>query len=163
LTSLQELRELEFSKNDLEKIYAANYRQGNQGYAQRFLAHVVSVEPPPEIAASLRTIRWKVDNASGLLEPKHYQHVKISSLAERKVLAVPHAALLDSKVKAVYVWNEGVLQLRQIETGATDGEYVEIRSGLASDEIVVVSGKEGLRDGLKAQITVKGGGADGKK
>lgn len=156
--------ELAVSKRDLDKIYATGYGEGNKGQQQRFLARIVSVEPPPEIDAAMRTIRWNVDNASGLLEPKRYQDVKIFAIRERKSLAIPKNALLENRNDVVYVWHQsdGRLELRKITTGAADGNYVEVFAGLQPEEIVIVSGKEGLSDGMKAEVNVKGGAADGQ-
>lgn len=156
--------ELAFSKRELDKIYATGYNEGNKGAQQRFLARIVSVEPPPEIEAAMRTIRWSVDNSSGLLEPKRYQDVKIFAIKERKNLAIPKSALLENRHDAVYVWHpsDGKLELRKIATGAADGNYVEVFAGLQPGEIVIVSGKEGLSKGMKAEVNVKGGAADGQ-
>ena len=112
----------------------------------------------------MRTIRWSVDNSSGLLEPKRYQDVKIFAIKERKNLAIPKSALLENRHDAVYVWHpsDGKLELRKIATGATDGNYVEVFAGLQPGEIIIVSGKEGLSNGMKAEVNVKGGAADGQ-
>lgn len=156
--------ELLFNDRDLEKIYATSYGEGNQGEKQRFLAKIVSVEPPPEIEAVMRTIRWNVDNASGLLEPKRYQDVKIFAVRERQSLSIPKAALLENRNNVVYVWHpeDGRLELRKIITGAADGSYVEVFSGLQPDEIVIVSGKEGLKDGMQAEVKLRGGAESGQ-
>lgn len=157
-------RQLQISKSDLDKIYKNGYKEGNKGSAEHFDVRITAIYPPPEVNASMRTVTWEIDNSSGLLEPRHYADVKIFDLSERQALAIPKAALLDNKKNSVYVWKqpEGKLELRKIETGASDGNYVEVRSGLTADEIVITSGKEGLRDGLKTDVELKDGAADEK-
>lgn len=152
--------ELIFDKNDLDKVYATGYKKGNKGADQRFGVSVIAVDPSPKVAANMRTIRWEVDNTSGLLEPKRYQNVKVMAIRERQGLTIPQTALLDNKKDTVYVWKptegkEGKLELRNIIIGATDGKYVEIFSGLAADEIVIISGKEGLSDDINVEVEVR--------
>lgn len=149
--------ELQFSKSDMDKIYATRYKEGNQGAGQKFMAQIVSVEPPPEIEAQMRTVQWKVDNRSGLLEPKRYQDVKIFASQERKGLTIPKSALIENEDDMVYVWKADAkkLELRSITTGSTDGKYVEVFSGLAADEIVIVSGKEGLNETVTVEVEVR--------
>lgn len=151
--------QFQISRSDWEKIYATGYKKNNRGVEQLFEAKIVGVEPPLTVPAALRTIHWEISNTSGSLEPKRYLDVRILAATERKVLAIPKDALIDSKSKSVYVWSqpEGVLELRSIETGATDGQYVEVMSGLTQGDIVVVSGKEGLSNGLKVELGLKGG------
>ena len=107
----------------------------------------------------MRKVTWLVDNSSGLLEAKRYQDVKIFSLNEKHCLAVPEQAMIDARRDSVYVWHpENVeLELRKIVSGVTDGSYIEVVEGLKPDEIVVISGKDGLADGMKATVELRGG------
>lgn len=155
--------ELSVEQGDLEKIYSGSYGGSNRGYAQTFNAHIVKVEPPVGQAASLRSVSWEVDNSSGLLEPKRYQQVRFQETAERRVLAVP-AKAVDAKRSSVFVWtSEGKLAERKVIIGASDGSYTEVQSGIQLGEIVVVSGREGLASGMKAEISIEGGISDGAK
>lgn len=147
--------ELQFSESDMEKIYATGYKAGNMGQNQRFKARITSVDPPKSVIAAMRKVSWSIDNSSGLLEPKRYQNVKIKAIRERSGLTIPKTALFEGE--KVYVWQQpgGVLELRQIQTGGTDGKYVEVMDGLQEGEIVIVSGKEGLSVGLQVEVDVR--------
>lgn len=155
--------ELSFVPGDMEKIYSGSYGGSNRGYQQTFKAGIVLVDPPAAQAASLRKISWEVDNSSGLLEPKRYQEVRFQELTEREVLAVPSKAV-DNIKKSVFVWSEGgTLEERKVNLGASDGNYTEIISGVKENEIVVVSGREGLQNGMQAEVTIERRSADAKK
>ena len=120
-----------------------------------FRAVVTEISPPPSEPAAYRNLRWRVENGAGLLEPQTYDSVNIEAEAGRHALAVPLEALIDSHVKEVFVVTaENKLERRRIEAGADDDKYVEILSGLAEGEIVVVSGKEGLEEGLNVKVTL---------
>lgn len=146
--------QVKFSQSDLETIYPVNYKEGNKGDMQLFDAKIVNVEPTPDIPADRRIIYWEIDNTYGLLEPKLYQNVKMYAQEEHKGLVVPLTALIDNR-NAVYVWNaDGSLELRNVTLGITDERYVEITSGIVEGDIVIVSGKDGLSDGTKADVTI---------
>ena len=151
--------ELVFSKRDLEKIYDTGFNVGNKGEGERFTARIVEVVPPPEAPAVIRKVYWSVDNSSGLLEPRRYHDVQLSAIRERTGLTIPKKALLDDSNNTVYVWDESSkrIKIRNVSSGPTDGNYVEIFDGLREGEIVIVSGKEGLNDGQKANVKMIGG------
>lgn len=148
--------ELTFAQKDMEKIYNGSYSGSNRGYEQTFTAQIINVEPPLAQAAALRRVQWEVDNSSGLLEPKRYQQVRFQEAAERDVLAVP-AVAVDSNQGSLFVWRkDGVLEERKVVVGASDGSYTELLSGVEPGEIVIVSGRQGLKSGLKATVTIRG-------
>ena len=39
-----------------------------------------------------------------------------------------------------------------------DGQFIEVLEGLKEGEVVVTSGMEGLKDGMRATVKVQGGG-----
>ena len=100
----------------------------------------------------MRNILWQVDNSSGLLEPQTYGGVSFHSKRSHGALTVPLAAMADSEHKSVFVAKDGTIERRPVQTGADDGTYIEILSGLSEGEIVVTSGMEGLTDGAQAEI-----------
>lgn len=69
------------------------------------------------------------------------------------VLLVPGAALLQNpRGAAVYVVSDGKAALRAVERGGTFDGRVEITSGLAAGDSVVVAGNTMLRDGAQVRI-----------
>ena len=138
-----------------QKAYSTSFESGNQGAEGSFRAVVTEISPPPSEPAAYRNLRWQVDNGAGMLEPQTYDSVNIEADAGRRALAVPLDALIDSHENEVFVVTaENKLERRQIKAGADDDAYVEILSGLAEGEIVVVSGKEGLEEGLNVKVAL---------
>lgn len=143
---------LAFASEDLQKIYAGRYG-GLSG--QGVTAHVISADPPAAAAASLRSVTWEIDNSSGLLEPKLYQNVSFRSLRQTEALAVPLQAV-DMRQGTVFVWQQdGALVRRRVRTGVSDGSFIAISSGLEEGEIVVTSGREGLQEGMQAEVVIE--------
>ena len=136
-----------------EKTYAAGYRS-NSGETVFDIA-VIAVDPGPAVASAYRNVTWQVDNRTGLLEAGIYHGVNIVNRLPRRVLAIPRTALLSDRENAVFTVDEAQrLTLRTIQTGVRDATHVEVVGGLSTGEAVVTSGKEGLTEGAKVQISL---------
>jgi RND family efflux transporter MFP subunit len=150
--------DLVFRSKDFKKVYDANYAAGNLGSSQRFTAYISEIIPPLSEPASMRNVVWQADNRSGLLEPHTYGGVSLQSRTGHEGLAIPLAAMTDNSHNRVYVTDGETIEERKVKTGTDDGSYIEIIDGLSEGEIVVTSGAEGLRDGMRATVKVQGGG-----
>ena len=152
--------ELVFSNKDFKKVYDTNYAAGNLGSSQKFTASIAEITPPLSEPAAMRNVVWQADNRSGLLEPQTYGGVSLQSRTGHDGLAVPLAAMADNSNNRVYVAKgDDTIEERKVKTGTNDGSYIEILEGLTEGEIVVTSGTEGLRSGMRATVKVQGGGA----
>jgi len=151
--------ELSFTSSQiLRKAYDTEYAAGNRGDAEIFSVHVRDIMPPLNEPATLRKIVWEVDNRVGLLEQQAYSGAILKSSRSRKLLAVPLDAMIDSKHNAVFVLTpQDTIERRAVKTGADDGEYIEILTGLKEGETVITSAAEGLEDGMKVTVTLIGG------
>lgn len=145
--------EIIFNDSDFPKVYHTSYEPGNEGKEQKFIATVTLITPPLSEAATIRTIRWSIDNRTGLLEPQTYGGVSFRLTNGQSSLAVPLSAMADTVRSEVFVVRQdGTLEKRSVQTGADDGKYVEILSGVSAGEIVVTSGTKGLTDGVKVDV-----------
>lgn len=151
--SLNDKASLKFSKNALQKAYDTEYASGNQGVLENIEAKLVEITPPLNEPAAMRRIVWEVDNRARVLEPLTYNDVSIISQNPHKCIAIPLNALTENK-SAAYTVNNGIVKKKQIKTGATDGEYIQIISGLELGDIVVVGNFEGLSDGTKVNVVL---------
>ena len=147
--------ELSFSGRILRKAYDTEYASGNRGGEQIFLARLLEITPSLNEPAGLRKIVWEVDNRVGLLEQQTYTGGVLRSSRSIRLLTVPIAAMLDTNRSAVFVvTSANTLERRAVTTGADDGTYVEILSGLREGETVVTSAAEGLENGMKVTVTI---------
>ena len=153
---------MSFTNNQiLRKAYDTEYAAGNRGDAQVFDVVVTEIMPPLNEPASMRKIVLEIDNRVGLLEQQAYSGAVLISNTTRKFLTVPLAAMTDSNRSAVFVVTpENTLERREVKTGADDGTYVEILWGVREGETVVTSASEGLKEGMKVELTLMEG--DGK-
>ena len=113
------------------------------------------MKPPIAVPSFRRYLVWEIDNHTGILESGLYNDTKISMEAKRHVLAIPRISIENEAEPEVWVKNAaGVIEVREIETGIKDEKYIEVRSGLQENDILIVSGHEGLLPGMK--VVVKG-------
>lgn len=91
--------------------------------------------------------------SGGLLQPGMFGRVKIDYDQRADALVVPRVALLDDEGDpAVYTIKNGKAMRAPVKLGYIDGQWAEIRSGLAEGAQVVVAGKTALRDGTLVQV-----------
>lgn len=131
--------------------------------ASATLRPYASVGPPLEgvvsrVANSLevatRTMRAEIDldNADGRLVDGMYMHLRLAVDVRPDVLTLPAAALLHESGKAfVYVVADGVAEKRALVLGLDDGIDVEVQSGLAAHEAVVVVGMALISPGARVR------------
>lgn len=71
---------------------------------------------------------------------------------QKSALLVPAAAVLErGQLSGVYVVKEGILHFRLVKTGVRSGDQVEILSGLAAGETIVVGGFEQAVSGARVE------------
>ncbi|MEP6534053.1 MAG: efflux RND transporter periplasmic adaptor subunit [Bryobacteraceae bacterium] len=100
-----------------------------------------------KVQSSSRTMETEVDVANGslVLVPGMYAEVNLTMERRDKALAIPAAAVGESKVMVVTAGN--TLQLRPVELGIETANFVEVRSGLQEGEMVVIGNTGGLQVG----------------
>ena len=149
--------QLTISGNEgLHKSYGANLASGNQGDNQTFRVKVEKITPELSEPATMRQVIWQIDNRVGLLEPGAYSKVVLHSDLPHKCLAIPVGAFVNEGMDQVAVVDEdGRLAMRYVETGITDGKYIEIRSGLVAGDTLITSDTEGIDEGTQIEIVLE--------
>jgi RND family efflux transporter MFP subunit len=71
-------------------------------------------------------------------------------------VTIPREALVgSSRDSKVYVVNNGIANIRDIEVGLEFGTKLQVLSGLSEGETVIVSGQSNLKDGYKVTVVTK--------
>ena len=68
--------------------------------------------------------------------------------AEPAVLIPARAVVTEAGVSRVFVIKDGRAEQRLVQTGQTEGDLIEVKSGVAADEQVATSKLEQLSDGI---------------
>lgn len=87
-------------------------------------------------------VRATVDNKDGLLKPEMFANVTIYSASDHPAVAVPKQALIyeGDQVRVWIAHEDRSIELRQIRTGLTNGNLVEVTDNLKPGEKVVTKG-----------------------
>ncbi len=119
-----------------------------------FIGRVVQKNPAVSSISRTFTAEIEVPNPQLLLRPGMFARVRIK-IGQGQGIIIPESALVPlpgSNVNYVFVVKDGVAQRRNITIGRKfDGE-VEVLSGVAENEQIVVSGQTRLADGVKVNI-----------
>jgi membrane fusion protein, heavy metal efflux system len=87
-------------------------------------------------------VRATIDNKDGLLKPEMFASVTIYTGGDHPSVGVPKQALIyeGEHVRLWVAHDDQSIELREIETGLTNGDLVEVRSNLKTGEKVVTKG-----------------------
>ena len=107
-------------------------------------------------------LRAQFANDAKTLFPNQFVNVRLLVDTHKDVTVMPTAAIQRGAPGTfVYLVNsDNTVSVRPVVLGVTDGNRVEVRSGLAPGDLVVIDGADKLRDGTKISMGTE---ADGSK
>ncbi|MBC8032121.1 MAG: efflux RND transporter periplasmic adaptor subunit [Pyrinomonadaceae bacterium] len=116
---------------------------------KNFSGRVARISPNVTPTSRTMTVEAEIENGSGALKPGQFATVRIlQSRAEPAVLVPSRAVRTESGVSRVFVIKDGRAQERLVQLGQSEGDLVEIKGGVAADELVATSNIEQLGDGM---------------
>jgi membrane fusion protein, multidrug efflux system len=124
------------------------------------------VYPDVRISAKVTNIGLRADNAFNYDVEIETPNPKATPLragmhakavlefnAKRQGMTLPRKAIAGSlQEPKVYVVTDSTVALRSITLGAVYGDKVEVRSGIKTDEKIVIAGQLNLSDGVKVAV-----------
>ena len=120
-----------------------------------------------QIDPSTGTSRLKAtfDNSDGVLFPNQFVNCRLL-LDTKRGATIVSAPALQRGPQGTFVYvvtPQSTVEARPVTLGITEGDDVEIASGLKPGETVVVEGQDKLQDGSKVQVSMSGPGATGRR
>lgn len=121
-------------------------REGRQRLA---LGRVLTIDNAIDPATGTVRVKAEFPNEDETLFPSQFVNVRLLLDVRRDATLVPSGAVQHgTNGPFVYVVKPGdVVELRPVTPGPVEGEETSLESGLATGEIVVVDGAQGLRTG----------------
>ncbi|HSP35393.1 MAG TPA: efflux RND transporter periplasmic adaptor subunit [Thermoanaerobaculia bacterium] len=124
---------------------------------REFTGRVTFINPAADEASRTVKVIAAVDNAGGPLRAGLFTHGVIVTNQRANVLRIPRSAMLTwnpaAKAGVVYVVNGDRAQRRDVSTGASSADTIEIARGLAPGDTVVTRGSFNLRDGDRVSVS----------
>ncbi len=126
-----------------------------EGLQEPFKGQIYAAEPRIEADTRTLLLRARSPNRDGRLLPGAFADIELVFQEIPDALTVPALAVIpELGGKKVYVVQGGKALPRPVETGIRTEERVQITSGLAPQDTVIVSGIQLLRPGLPVEATV---------
>jgi multidrug efflux pump subunit AcrA (membrane-fusion protein) len=119
---------------------------------KHFSGRIARIAPNVSAASRTLTVEAEIENSNGALKPGQFATVRILQARPAPTVFIPARAVLnEAGVSRVFVIKEGHAEQRVIQTGQTESDLIEVKSGVTSGEQVATSNLDRLSDG----ITVK--------
>ncbi len=114
---------------------------------------ITAIDPIVDVGGRAIRLRAQVPNPDGRLSPGLFARIRIIVDQRPDALLVPEAAVFqDGGQLFVYRVRAGKAEKAAVSIGQRQPGSVEIRDGLASDDIVVTAGQLLLRDGASVNV-----------
>ena len=99
-------------------------------------------------------LRAQFPNETEALYPNQFVNIQLLLDTHKDVTIMPTAGVQRGVPGTfVYLVNaDSTVSVRKVNLGVTDGDHVEVRSGLQPGDRIVVDGADKLRDGAKINV-----------
>src|SRR4030095_4623638 len=116
---------------------------------RNFSGRVARIAPNVSAASRTLTVEAEIENGSGVLKPGQFATVRILQPRPTPTLLVPNRAVIsEAGVSRVFVIKDGHAEQRVVQTGQTEGDLIQIKTGVTNGEQVATSNLEKLTDGM---------------
>ena len=114
-----------------------------------FSGHIARIAPNVTANSRTLTVEAEIENGGGALKPGQFATVRILQPRSVAAVLVPSRAVVsDAGVNRIYVIKNGHAEQRLVQLGQTEGDLVQVKTGVAADEKVATSNLEQLGDGV---------------
>ncbi len=114
-----------------------------------FSGRIARISPTVSANSRTLTIEAEIDNSNGALKPGQFATVRILEPRPQAAVLIPARAIrTEAGASRVFVIKNGHAEQRVVQLGITEGDLVEVKSGVAADEQVAISNVEQLIDGI---------------
>lgn len=116
---------------------------------RNFSGRIARISPNVTPSSRTLTLEAEIENSSGELKPGQFASVRIMQSRSQPAVLIPaRAVLTESGVGRIFVIKDGYAQQRAVQLGQTEGDLVEVKSGVAAGELVATSNTDQLSDGM---------------
>ncbi|MEL7648270.1 MAG: efflux RND transporter periplasmic adaptor subunit [Sedimentibacter sp.] len=120
------------------------------GFSQETV--IDSISTSADAVTNLYTVSIVLEN-NGAIKPGMFAKVRFETDNIQNALAVKTEAVIEKNGKSyVYVADGEAALEKEVVTGLDNGAYIEIKSGLASGDKVIVKGQDYLTSGSKIKV-----------
>ena len=116
---------------------------------KQFSGRIARIAPNVSASSRTLTVEAEIENSSGALKPGQFATVRILQSRPTASIFVPaRAVITDAGVSRLFVIKDGHAEQRVIQTGQSESDLIEIKTGVATGEQVATSNLDKLSDGM---------------
>ena len=150
--TMELIAHLQIPQSELSKFAAGNAASIEVASMpdEGFTATIARISPTIDTRNGTFRATALISNAEGNLAPGMFGHFTISYEQHTDALVIPAEALIDEDDEnTVYVVDDGEVVRRNVKIGIAADGNIEILDGLNENDVIVVVGHSGLRNGSK--------------
>jgi membrane fusion protein (multidrug efflux system) len=118
-----------------------------------FEGRVEEIRPAADVASRTFGVKVRIPNPQGILRPGMFARGAIEVGVRHDVLQIPEQAVVTATSgPIVFVARDGRAIRQSVAVGDTHDGLVEVKSGIAAGDQVVVQGQEALTDGQSVTL-----------
>ena len=122
-----------------------------------FPGRITAIDPALDPTTRTFQVEATLENADLMLKPGMFVKAEIVTESHEAAVLVPRELILTRRNrKIVFVEENARAQMRELETGLEDRQFVEVVSGLEEGERLITSNHETLRSRARVQVTGEG-------
>jgi RND family efflux transporter MFP subunit len=120
---------------------------------EQYEGRVMRISPLLDPATRNGIVEIEIANRNGVLKGEMFARAELDLTSTRQTTLIPRDALVyRGEQPGVYTIENETAKFRNVETGLTEGEKVEVLSGLKEGETVVTRGANLLKDGDRVRM-----------
>lgn len=125
-----------------------------EGSDKTYSGTVQNIDLSADINARVFNCKIKVDNTDNMLHPGVFAKVELISDQKIQVISVPIKALVGTEGDySVFVNDNGIAKKQKVTIGETDGNNIQITSGVKDGDQVISTNTGTLQDGNEIEIS----------
>jgi multidrug efflux pump subunit AcrA (membrane-fusion protein) len=116
---------------------------------KNFSGRVARISPTVTTNSRTLAVEAEIENSSGTLKPGQFATVRILQSRPQPAVLIPARSVkTEAGANRVFVVKNGRAEQRVVQLGLTEGDLIEVKSGVAADELVATSNLDQLVDGM---------------
>lgn len=119
-------------------------------------AEIALISPVIDQGTGTVKLTAYLDNPDLGIRPGTFVRARVTAATHDSALTIPRRALLnEDDTRYVFVAESDTTSRVEVEAGITDGQFVEVLSGLSPGDLVITIGHGGLKSGDKIKIVTE--------
>jgi membrane fusion protein (multidrug efflux system) len=125
------------------------------GYEEDFDGVIYAIEPQIDPKTRSIKLRARSKNPNGKLLPGQFVKIRLILDQIQETIMVPTIAVIpELNATKVFIYNDGIVESRAVETGIRTESEVQIVSGLKPGDVVITSGLLQIRNGSEVNVSL---------